>query len=94
LINLTPRDDGIDVDAYHAEGAGQFLEQAWALLKRDFRQGPHDQLGSLPELRLASTQGKAFGLLLDGEQVECGADETFRLAQCEVDLLATEADDR
>lgn len=94
LINLTPRDSGMDVDAYHAQSTGQYLEQGLALLKRDFRQGPHDELGSVTELRLASTEGNAFGLLLDGEQVECGADETFRLAQCEVDLLATEIDGR
>jgi hypothetical protein len=94
LINLTPHDRGIEIDAYHAQSPGQFLEQAWALLKRDFRQGPHDRLGIVPDLRLASTEGHPFGLLIDGEQVECGADETFRLAQCEVDLLATETDDR
>ena len=93
LINLTPTDSGIEVDAYYAETAKQYLDEAWALLRRNFREGPHDRLGIAREVHLSSTQGNPFGLLIDGEQVECGAEEVFRLATCEVDLLATEHDD-
>ncbi|MEO6153609.1 MAG: diacylglycerol kinase family protein [Croceibacterium sp.] len=89
LINLTPTDAGIEIDAYSSENARDYLGQAWALLKLDFRSGPHERLGVLPRVVLASTQGSAFGLLIDGEQVECGAEEEFTLAQAEVDLLAT-----
>jgi hypothetical protein len=88
LINLTPNDAGIEVDAYLAESAGEYLGQAMALLKRDFRQGPHERLGTPQQVRLASTNGEPFGLLIDGEQVECGAEELFELVTCEVDLLA------
>ena len=35
----------IEVDAYYAESAGEYLEQAWALLRRNFREGPHEVLG-------------------------------------------------
>lgn len=91
LVNLTPHGEGIAVDAYYSQTPGEYLEHAWALLKRNFREGPHDKLGVAASVRLASTRGNAFGLLIDGEQVECGADEVFRLAACEVDLLATEA---
>lgn len=93
LLNLTPRSDGIVVEAYHAEAAGEYLEQAWALLRRNFREGPHDVLGSAPRLRLASTRGNRFGLLIDGEQAEGGPEIEVHLAQCAVDLLATEGDD-
>ena len=89
LVNLTPHDEGIEVDGYAAQTAGEYLEQAWALLKRNFREGPHETIGVANEVRLRSTEGNPFGLLIDGEQVECGADEVFRLATCEVDLLAT-----
>jgi len=89
LVNLTPHDRGIEVEGYLSTTPGEYLEQAWALLKRNFREGPHDILGVANEVRLVSTQGNAFGLLIDGEQAECGAEEVFRLASCEVDLLAT-----
>ncbi len=94
LVMLTPFDDGIEVEAYHAETAGEYLEQAWALLKRNFREGPHEVLGKARAVRLASTEGNPFGLLVDGEQAEAAPEAEFRLAACEVDLVATEADDR
>lgn len=90
LLSLTPHDDGIEVEAYHAETVAQYLEQSWALLKRDFREGPHDRFGRVRKLTLASTRGSPFGLLIDGEQAEAGPKVELRLAECEVDLLATE----
>ena len=92
LVSLTPHDDGMDIEAYHAESAGEYLVQAWALLRRNFREGPHDVLGRERRVRLASTQGQAFELLVDGELVEAAAEVEFALAPCEVDLLATEPD--
>ena len=92
LLCLTPRGDGIEVEAYYAESAGQYLEQAWALLRRNFREGPHEVLGHPRTLRLASTEGNPFGLLIDGEQAEAAAEAEFALAACEVDLLATETE--
>lgn len=93
LLNLTPHDGGIEVTAYLAENAPQYLEQAWALLKRNFREGPHETLGTAGTLRLASTQGNPFGLLIDGEQADAAGEMEFWLARCEVDLLATAGDD-
>jgi hypothetical protein len=90
LVMLTPYDSGIEVGAYYAETAGQYLEQAWALLRRNFREGPHDVLGQTRTLRLASTEGNSFGLLVDGEAAEAAPEVEFVLAACEVDLLATE----
>lgn len=92
LLSLIPRDGEIEIEAYYAETAGEYLEQAWALLRRNFREGPHDVIGHAPNVRLASTQGQPFGLLIDGEQAEAAAEEEFALAACEVDLLATERD--
>jgi diacylglycerol kinase family enzyme len=92
LVMLTPHDGGIEAEAYYAETAGEYLEQAWALLRRNFREGPHDTLGHARTLRLASTEGNPFGLLIDGEPAEGEAEVEFTLAAAEVDLLATEPD--
>lgn len=90
LINLTPTDEAIEIEAYYAESAGEYLEQAWALLKRNFREGPHDRLGCVPAVRLAAPGGRPFGVLLDGERVRSAPEVEFRLVQSEVDLVATE----
>lgn len=90
LLSFTPAADGIDVEAYYAEAASEYLAQTWALLKRDFREGPHDRLGRARRLTVASTQGNPFGLLIDGEQAEAGPRIELALAPCAVDLLATE----
>src|SRR5690606_15807951 len=92
LIALRAEGDGIAVAAYYAEGAGEYLEQAWAMLTRNFREGPHEVLARAPRVSLAATEGGPFELLVDGEQIETGSPAEFRLAACEVDLLATEAD--
>ena len=92
LVSLTPQDRGMEIEAYHAESAGEYVEQAWALLRRNFREGPHDVLGHSRSVRLESTHGEAFGLLVDGELVEAAAEVEFALAPCAVDLLATESD--
>jgi hypothetical protein len=92
LVSLTPHDTGIEIEAYHAESAGEYAVQALALLKRNFREGPHDDLGRTTALRLVRTAGQPFGLLVDGELVEAAAEVEFVLAACEVDLLATEPD--
>ncbi len=89
LLSFTPGDQGIEVKAYYAEDAGEYLAQTWALLTRDFREGPHELLGTARRLTIAGTQGNAFGLLIDGEQAQAGPRIQLTLAQCEVDLLAT-----
>lgn len=93
LVMLTPHDRGIEVHAYYAEGAADYLTQAWALLRRNFREGPNEQLGWADRLRVASTEGNPFGLLIDGEQVESAPSVEFWLVACEVDLLATRGDE-
>lgn len=94
LVLLNPTERGIEIVAYHAENAMEFLEQSFALLKRDFREGPHETLGSASELVLQSVDGEPFGLLIDGEPAQTQGDTaSFTLAKCEVDLLATQFDD-
>jgi hypothetical protein len=92
LILLNAQDDGILALAYHARTPGDYLAQGWALMRRNFREGPHDVLGKASEVTLASSDGAPFGLLLDGEPADAGSQCTFRLVRSEVDLLATVAD--
>lgn len=88
LILLDPHDEGIVITAFHAEDPGEYLAQAMALLRRNFREGPHDVLGTVPAVSLAGSDGAPFGLLLDGEQTEPCTQDRFELVRCDVDLLA------
>lgn len=92
LLCLEPGDEAMEVVAYHAETAAAYLEQAWALVRRNFREGPHELLGTARKVRLASTRGNPFGLLVDGEQADAAPEVEFALAASPVDLLATRAD--
>lgn len=90
LLEITPGEWGMQIDAYHAEDAGDFVQQGWALLRRRFREGPHDRLGLIDRLCVEDTAGERIGLLLDGEPFEGSSLEEFAVAECEVDLLATQ----
>ncbi len=92
LLLLTPTEAGIIVEAYHAETASEYLEQAAALARRDFREGPHDVLGTVEGVTLANVAGGAFGVLVDGEPRDCPGATRFALAPSGVDLLATVTD--
>jgi hypothetical protein len=92
LIMLTPTEGGIRVSGFYAETPGEFLEGSWALLRRSFREGPHDELGLVDRITLASTMDEPFGVLIDGEKAESPGSEEFRLVPCAVDLLATRFD--
>lgn len=90
LIEITPGQWGMQADAYHAENPGEFIQQGWALLRRQFREGPHDRLGLIDRLTVADGEDGPIGLLIDGEPAQGGPREEFTVAACEVDLLATE----
>jgi hypothetical protein len=93
LIMLTPGRSGFAVDAYHAETLEDYLAQGLALLRRNFREGPHETIGNVGELTITNVSGEPVGLLVDGEAADAGSAIRFVLAPCEVDLLATQADD-
>lgn len=88
-ISLVPREEGIVVSGYFAEGAGDFLGQLGALVQRDFRKGPHDAIGTFSEVEIASSDGTSMGLMLDGEEKDGQPRENFTIAPCQVDLVAT-----
>ncbi len=89
LIEFTPSHRGIQLDAFHAEGAGELLRQSWALLRRNFREGPHTRLGLVDEVTLETCDGAPLDVLIDGEPATLPSKAKFSVAPCEVDLLAT-----
>jgi len=88
-ITVVPYEDGLEANGYYAESLGDYAGQGIALLNRNFRDGPHDPLGRHARLRLVCPTGERMGLLVDGEPFDGGAEETFELAECEVDLVTT-----
>lgn len=88
-LRLTPLAHGIEVEGYGADTITDYLAQGMALLRRDFRTGPHDDLGIHSAIHCRSTDGAPIELMLDGERA-CGpADMIFSLAELRVDLLAS-----
>lgn len=86
-IRLTPTSTGIEIEGYGAETIADYVAQGMALLRRDFRSGPHEELGLYRQIRLASIDGSPIELMLDGERGRGPAALRFSLAQLEVDLL-------
>ncbi|WP_296721831.1 diacylglycerol kinase family protein [Erythrobacter sp.] len=92
LIELTPGEHGIQIDGYYAEDPLDYAGQAWALLRRRFREGPHDRLGMVEALVLSSIDGSPLACLIDGEPAECPSPFRFTVEPCAVDLLASAHD--
>lgn len=90
ILELVPHAQGIDAAAYHARNGADFVGQTWALLRQEFREGPHETFGPFEALVLESTGGEELDLLLDGEPAHGTARESFTLAHCPVDLIATQ----
>ncbi|NCP19570.1 MAG: acylglycerol kinase family protein [Erythrobacter sp.] len=89
IVELIVEDGGIDIAAYHARNGADFLGQTWALLRQEFREGPHETYGPFDRIVIASTGDDPLDLLLDGEPAPGDAQETFTLEPCQVDLIAT-----
>jgi diacylglycerol kinase family enzyme len=88
-ITLAPQDDGIEGAGYYADTLVDFARHGFALLQRDFRNGPHETLGRHKQMRVASTNGEPMGLLIDGEPYDGGPEETFTLDNSRVDFWMT-----
>lgn len=89
LIDMTPGEHGIQINGYSASTPGEIAQQGWALLRREFREGPHDRLGIVDEVTIENIDGSPVEVLLDGESCDGGSRVTFRVALSEVHLLAT-----
>ena len=90
LLELTPSARGMQVDAYCADNAVGFLQQGWALLRRRFREGPHERLGLFDRLAIENCEGQPLNILIDGEPEALDPSALLELAETQVDLLATD----
>ena len=89
-IVLGPGSEAIEVNGYGADTVGEYAEQGFAILKREFRSGPHEFLGAHRAVSLRSSDGEPMGILIDGEPCEdAGALETFEYTCSRVAMLAT-----
>lgn len=86
-VRLAPHAAGMSVEGYGAETVADYLKQGLALLRRDFREGPHDELGEHDALLCRSADGSAMALMLDGERHTGGSEERFSLAPLRIKLL-------
>lgn len=75
------------VEGYGAATIGEYLRQGIALLRRNYREGPHDALGSHPAVTCCSVAGAPIPLMVDGERAEGAASLRFSLAPFALDLL-------
>ncbi|QYU68406.1 hypothetical protein J4558_27000 [Leptolyngbya sp. 15MV] len=90
-VRLSPHPGGIHVQGYGGEGVVDLLRQGLAILGRDFREGPHDDLGDHDAVALQTVDGSAIELMADGERLTGEHREGFSLAELEVDLLGPPA---
>ncbi len=87
-VRLVPGHGGITVDGYGTDGVLDTMRQGVALLRRDFREGPHDELGVFETVRCRSLEGAPIELMIDGERKTGRPEEQFSLAPLALDLLA------
>jgi hypothetical protein len=86
-VRLTPEREGIAIEGYGTEGLGDYLQQGMAILKRDFREGPHDELGLARAVAIRSLEEAPIPLMVDGERSEGPGAISFSLDTLDVDLL-------
>lgn len=87
-VRLVPHAEGLVVDGYGADSVSDYLRQGLALLRRNFREGPHDELGAHPAVHCETANGAEMDLMVDGERMTGKSRETFSLAPLPVNLLA------
>ena len=87
-VRFVPEQAGLVVDGYGADTVADYLRQGLALLRRNFREGPHDELGTHPAVHCETVDGTEMDLMVDGERMTGKAQETFSLAPLPVNLLA------
>jgi len=86
-VRLYPEGPAIAVDGYYADTLGEVAQQGLALLRRDFREGPHDELGR--HAAVVCQADEPIALMIDGERRTGGPQERFTIEQCPVVFLAS-----
>ena len=90
-VRLSPVGDAIKIQGYAAGTVGDFLGQGLAILKHDFREGPHDDLGAVSSVTCVGEDGAPIPLMVDGERYDGRNEERFSLAPLDLDLFCPRA---
>lgn len=88
-VRFEPLGETMSADGYGAQGFVDYVRQGIALLRRNFREGPHDELGLHTRVTCESIDGSPIELMIDGERATGLPRETFSLAPLPVNLLAS-----
>lgn len=86
-VLMRPAAGRMAVRGYGAQELADYWKQGLALLQRDFREGPHDELGAHRMIRCRSLAYEPIALMIDGERRAGRRDEQFTLAELQLDLL-------
>lgn len=87
-VRLDCSGDRMLAEGYDFSDWSQFAAQGFAMLvKRDFRQGPHDELGRFDAVTLASDS--AIAMMLDGERREGSTEERVTCDTFALDFIVT-----
>lgn len=90
-VRIAPQGEQVLAEGYDFEDLGQFAAQGYAMLvKRDFRQGPHDDLGHFD--RVTCHSDAPIALMIDGERRQGGQTEHFVCEEFDLDFLVTRPD--
>jgi hypothetical protein len=87
-VRLDASGGAMEVEGYGADTVGDYLRQGLALVRRNFREGPHDDLGHYDAVLCRSLGKEPLPLMIDGERRDGGPEERFSLAPFALDLLA------
>lgn len=90
-LRLEPLAEGIAVEGYGAATIGDYLKHGVALLRREFRNGPHEDLTVAPEVVCRSLGNEPIELMIDGERHRGISQERFVLDPFNLDFLAIRA---
>ena len=78
--------DHLSVIAFIASNVGDMVGHGLAWLRKDFREGPHEDLGIMREVTISSAERKA-SVLIDGEAVELPVPIRCYAAMSEIQFL-------
>lgn len=86
-IRLSAANGAMIVDGYSAKSVADYFRQGVALLKRDFREGPHDELGPHPAVVCESEE--PIDLMIDGERRVGEPRERVEMVPCTIRFLTS-----
>lgn len=86
-VRVHPAGEQMIVDGYGAETVADYAKQGLALLRRDFREGPHEEFGD--HRAIVCQSDEPIELMIDGERMTGGREERFEIHKCPVEFLAT-----